>query len=125
MCQNDSLVEYPSNFEVIKDELFTSLLKEENDFDNYEIQNDNNSFKCLLGDNHIFIYNSNAPNLLIFNFDKNENKYIIKYAFKYSNENLLNNEINKIINSKYLENYLFNKDLNIDSNHHHYNIRIS
>ena len=116
MCQNDSLVEYPSNFEVIKDELFTSLLKEENDFDNYEIQNDNNSFNCLLGDNHIFIYNNNSPNLLIFNFDKNENKYKIKYAFKYSNENLLNNEINKIINSKYLENYLFNKDLNIDSN---------
>ena len=116
MCQNDSLLEYPTNFEIIQDELFTSLLKEENDFDNYEIQNDDNSFNCLLGDNHIFIYNKNSPNLLIFNFDKNENKYKIKYAFKYTNEDLLNNEINKIVNSKYLNNYLFNKDLNIDSN---------
>jgi len=118
MCknQNDSLLEYPTNFRVIQEELFTSLLKEDNDFDNYEIQNDNNSFNCLLGDNHIFIYNNNSPNLLIFNFDKDENNYKIKYAFTYSYNYILMNEIKEIMNLKYLENYLFNKDLNTDSN---------
>ena len=116
MSQNGSLLEYPTNFEVIQDELFASLLKEEDDFDNYEIQNDNDSFNCLLGNNHIFIYNKNSPNLLIFNFDKNENIYKIKYAFTYSNNYILNNEIKEIMKLKYLENYLFNKDLNIDSN---------
>ena len=113
---NESFLEYPTNIEVIQEELFTSLLKEDNDFDNYEIQSDNNSYNCLLGDNHIFIFNNNSPNLLIFIFDKNENQYNIKFAVIYSNQNLLNDEINEIINAKYLENYLFNKDLNIASN---------
>ena len=114
---DNTLFKYPINFELIGNELFNLLIKE-NDMN--EMYNSfNNNYNCLLGNNLLILIENNNNILLIYynNIDDNneikDNNYKIKYILRYYNSNILQSEIQYILNLKYFQYYLFNRGIEL------------
>ena len=123
------ILEIPSNFELINDDIF-QLLKQEQFFYNLEGIENEIKFRTLIGKNQLIIKNKKnreGTNNYIFYIDKNlksnnihknnlekENSFIINYILHYENDKLFLKNLEKIIKKDGLHNFILNKDLDIN-----------
>ena len=103
--------EFPINFEIIKTDLFDSLINRT--YKNFDIKG-NKNYNALFGGKDIILYEINGKQLLLYSLEtinKKEN-YKIKYKFEFDDPSILKNQLNKIIGNNII-NYINNLYLDI------------
>ena len=108
--QRDSEYNYPIHFEIIKNDLFNLLIKEDNINDNNNKLKDMNNYNIIVEENIIILKNNSKQdnNIFIYTLEgNNKNKdYIIKYIFKFNNNIILKEQFNNILNNRGINNYI-------------------
>ena len=106
--------QYPIQYEIIKNDLFNLLIKEDDNIDKFNIEiNENKIYNIIFEENIIILIDNSDNSLYVYNNDNknNKNNYILKYIFKFNNSNILNKQIDRL-KIQHINNYI--NDLGLD-----------
>ena len=123
--QDNIYYNFPNEFEIINEDIFKLLMKEEFFYNINEDLKDKLYYEILLGNNQIIIknkYNEENKNSYLYNYliytlnedcnnEKNK-KYILKYILNYYKENTFFTDYQKII-EKGIKEYFYENNINI------------
>ena len=112
--------DFPYNFDIINQDLFHLLIKEEDPNDNYNINVDVNlkkqkKYKLLIGKEFIILIEEIKNNILLYSLESQKGKklYQPKYVLNFNNSNLLQEQIVFIKKMKTFVDYISKLGVNI------------
>ena len=108
---NEFQIDFPIDFDIIAQDLFQMLMKENNSKDNYEIKinfEKQNHYRILLGKQLIILIDEKNNNILIYSIqlDKNKKIYNPQYCLNFAKTKFLKEQIDLIKKMQNLENYI-------------------
>ena len=113
--------EFPNEFDIIKIDLFQSLMEEEDPNDSYNINiniNQQKRYRILLGNQLTILIDETNNNLLIYYIESQKGRkfYKPKYVLDFVNSEILKDQIQNIKKTDNIENYISNlgADINQD-----------
>ena len=112
-----SSIEFPINFDIITQDLFQILMKEEDSNDKYNIEIKPEmlkKYRILLGSQLIILIDEKNNNILIYSIDKDNKKvYNPKYCLNFNELKFLQEQIISIQKMKNFEEYISQLGINI------------
>ena len=118
--QTNSTYKYPIHFQIIKNDLFNLLIKEDSNNGNYIINlNEINNYNIIFERNTIILKSNSDKNNNIFVYKSEENdknhdiNYIIKYIFQFKDNLILKEQFDNIINKNGIKSYISNLGLDL------------
>ena len=104
--------QYPTQFEIIKNDLFNLLIREDDNTDKYNIEiKENNNYNIILKENIVVLVNVSNYSLYVYNSD-NKNNYVLQYIFIFNNLYFLNEQI-EILKKQDINNYIIDLELDL------------
>ena len=118
---NEFQIDFPIDFDIIAQDLFQMLMKENNSKDNYEIKinfEKQNHYRILLGKQLIILIDEKNNNILIYSIqlDKNKKIYNPQYCLNFAKTKFLKEQIDLIKKMQNLENYISLLGVNMNIN---------
>ena len=118
---NEFQIDFPIDFDIIAQDLFQMLMKENNSKDNYEIKinfEKQNHYRILLGKQLIILIDEKNNNILIYSIqlDKNKKIYNPQYCLNFAKTKFLKEQIDLIKKMQNLENYISQLGVNMNIN---------
>ena len=122
--ESNTSIEIPDEFELINEDIYELLSKEEFFYNNIEEDKDKIFYEILFGNNQIIIKNKNNENnennflntylIYIYNNEyQNKEKYLLKYILDYENNSIFFDNFGNIIEEG-LNNFISKNDININ-----------
>ena len=123
--ESNTFIEIPDEFELINEDIYELLSKEEFFYNNIEEDKDKILYEILFGNNQIIIKNKNNENnennflnnylIYIYNNEyQNKEKYFLKYILDYENNSMFFDNFGNIIEEG-LNNFISKNDININN----------
>ena len=123
--ESNTSIEIPDEFELINEDIYELLSKEEFFYNNIEEDKDKILYEILFGNNQIIIKNKNNENnennflntylIYIYNNEyQNKEKYFLKYILDYENNSMFFDNFGNIIEEG-LNNFISKNDININN----------
>ena len=118
---NEFQIDFPIDFDIIAQDLFQMLMKENNSKDNYEIKinfEKQKHYRILLGKQLIILIDEKNNNILIYSIqlDKNKKIYNPQYCLNFAKTKFLKEQIDLIKKMQNLENYISQLGVNMNIN---------